>query len=252
MAKQHAMDVFGVPIDDYTTSEFISRLEELVDRPEQALVCPVNADILNQCYTNLWLRSFIASADMVQAESAGILLAAKLKGVAFSGKITSNEVIYDLAEAWEGKHFSIYFLGGPEGQAEAASVKLKQRFPGFKIAGFHRGHLNAAETDAVIAEINDLRPSILMVGFGCPAQEVWLGEHRSSLNVPLVWPIGNITSFIAGTVKTAPMWMKRNGLEWLYRLYLEPRRMWRRYVLGNPLFVFRVLWSDAFQKFLKK
>lgn len=248
MSKRHAVTILGVPIDEYTTSEFIAHLEQLIEQPEQALVCPVNADMLNQSFTNNWLRSFISSADIVQAESSGVLLGAKLKGKSLAYKITSNEVVYALAKAWEDKDYSIYLLGGPEGQAEVAAAKLHELYPNFNIVGCHRGHLNETETTEVIQLINTAKPSILMVGFGCPIQEEWIAKHRSSLNVPLLWPIGNLTSFVSGNVKTAPQWMKDFGLEWLYRFYQEPRRMWRRYIIGNPLFVFRVLWHDRWKQ----
>lgn len=248
MSTRHAVTIFGVPIDDYTTDEFIERLEQLIQMPEQALVCPVNADILNQCYSNARLRSFISAADLIQAESAGILTAAKIKGVTLSGKITSNEFIYDLAIAWAEKPFSIYFLGGPAGQAGLAAKKLTTQYPGFKVAGYHQGHLSDADSLEVIKIINKARPSVLMVGFGCPEQERWVEKHRVDLKVPLLWPIGNLTSYVSGIASTAPLWMKHYGLEWLHRLYLEPKRMWRRYILGNPLFLFRVLLERLIKK----
>lgn len=248
MAKKHAVTILGVPIDEYTTSEFIEHLEQLVKQPEQALVCPVNVDMLNQAFSNQMLHSFISEADMIQAESSGILLGAKLQGKSLSCKITSNEIIYTLAESWENKDFSIYLLGGPKGQAEKAVAKLHKQFPNFNIVGYHRGHLSEIETAEVIELINIAKPSILMVGFGCPIQEEWIAKYRSSLNVPLLWPIGNLTSYVSGNVKTAPRWMKNLGFEWLYRLYQEPHRMWKRYIIGNPLFVFRVLWYDRWKR----
>jgi len=244
MSKKHAVKIFGVPIDEYTTSEFIEQLEYLIKQPEQALVCPVNVDMLNQTISNEWLRTFISSADIIQAESSGVLLGARLLGRPLVQKITSNEIIYTLAKRWEDKEFSIYLLGGPEGQAKLAATKLHEQYPNFKIVGYHRGHLNEIESNEVIRKINEASPSILMVGFGCPIQEEWTDKYRASLNVPLLWPIGNLTSFVSGTVSTAPKWMKRYGFEWLYRLGQEPQRMWKRYIIGNPLFVFRVIWYD--------
>lgn len=245
MSKRHAATLLGVPIDEYNTFEFIERLEQLIKQPEQAIICPVNADMLNQCYTNDWLRSFISGADIIQAESSGILFGAKLTGQVLSSKITSNEFIYSLAEAWENKNYSIYFLGGPVGQAESAAEKLHKKYPNFKIVGCHRGHLTDMETVEVIQSINALKPSVLMVGFGCPIQEEWIAKYKSSLNVSVLWPIGNLTSYISGKVKTAPQWMKDFGLEWLYRLCQEPYRMWKRYIVGNPLFIIRILWHDV-------
>ncbi len=249
MSERHAIDIFGVPIDDYTPAEFVSQLEVLIERKGQGLVCPVNIDMLNQCYKNKWLHSFISNADLIQAESSGVLLGAKLKGKPLSGKVVSNEIIYKLAKRWESKPYSIYFLGGPEGQSEAAKAKLQVKYPDFKIVGGHRGHLTVKESEQVIKEINSAKPDILMVGFGCPAQEEWIDKYRSKLSVPLIWAIGNITSYVAGTVSTAPQWMKNFGLEWLHRFLLEPKRMWKRYLIGNPLFIFRVLWGKVRDRF---
>lgn len=234
------MSLFGVPMEDMTVDEFLERIEQLIDRPEPALVSPINADQLNHCYERRWLRDFIAGADLIHVDGAGVQLGLRLKGQHLRHKLSTNEIIYDLARRWEHSDYSIYFLGGPEGQAERAAQYLWRRFPKLNIIGWHHGYFPERDAASLIEQINALNPSVLFVGFGCPLQEWWIRQHRERIRVPLVWPVGNLTSYL-GNVPTAPLWMKRNGLEWVHRLALEPKRLWRRYLVGNPKFVWRVI-----------
>ena len=127
--------------------------------------------------------------------------------------------------------------------AARAAEELQAQYPGLKIAGTHHGHYDhdGPENDQVLAEIDALHPAIVLVGFGTPLQEKWIGRNSSGLDTPVVWAVGALVDFVTGKTPRAPRWMLEHGLEWLYRLWVEPRRLWRRYVLGNPLFIWRVL-----------
>ena len=119
---------------------------------------------------------------------------------------------------------------------------LLKRHHGLTISGFHHGHFahEGKENDTVIEKINTCLPDILLVGLGTPVQEQWIDRNQSKLAAPVVWAVGAVMDFIAGAVPRAPRWMREHGLEWLFRLWLEPGRMWKRYILGNPLFILRV------------
>ena len=126
--------------------------------------------------------------------------------------------------------------------AEAAAENVRRLYPAARIAGTHHGYFaNADEERRTIDEINAANPDLLLVAFGVPAQEKWIDAHRKELHCGAALAVGGLLDFVSGRIPRAPLWMRRAGIEWIYRLYQEPVRLFRRYVLGNPLFLFRVL-----------
>ena len=237
------VDLLGIPIDDLRRDEFAEAMEELVRRPGMAVMAPINVDTMNKTQTDRRLREFLLRADLVYADGAGIVLGAWLQGKLLPGRLTAADLIEDVCERWSDGRHSFYFLGGLPGVAEKAAEVLRSRYPGVRIVGTHRGHLDTeAEERAALADVANKRPDVLCVGFGTPLQERFIERYSVELrNVPVVWPVGAMTTYIAGVVPRAPVLMQETGLEWLFRLSLEPKRMWRRYVIGNPAFVARVV-----------
>ncbi len=135
----------------------------------------------------------------------------------------------------------MFFLGAAAGVAERASEVLKQRFGDLVVAGARDGFFGPDESSAVAAEIAASGAAVVMVAMGNPLQERWLEEHLATTGARLGVGVGAFFDFTAGRVARAPAWMNRFGIEWIYRLVQEPQRMWRRYVLGNPRFLWRVM-----------
>ena len=176
-------------------------------------------------------------------DGEGVRLAARLLGHHLSQRMTGADWIYDLCAVCQAQGFSLYFLGGGQGIAAQAAQKLHQQYPRLQVVGAHHGYFDhvGSENDRVVVQINALSPDILLVGFGTPAQEKWIGRNAERLNVPVLWAVGALVDFVAGEVPRAPRWMLDHGLEWLFRFLVEPRRMFGRYLIGNPLFILRVL-----------
>lgn len=238
------VEVLGVPVDGLSRARFGEAVEELIARPETTILAPVNVDILNQTVGNEPLRTFLQRADVVYADGAGVVLGARLSGGTLPGRLTAADLVHDLCERWRDGRHSLYLLGGPPGIGGRAADALRAAHPGARIVGTWPGHLSPEQERAALADIAAQRPDVLCVGFGTPLQEDFIERHAAALaHVPLIWPVGAMTTYIAGAVPRAPTWMRDGGLEWLYRLSLEPRRLFRRYVIGNPLFVARVLAS---------
>jgi N-acetylglucosaminyldiphosphoundecaprenol N-acetyl-beta-D-mannosaminyltransferase len=139
----------------------------------------------------------------------------------------------------------LYILGAKPGVAEKARDFFLNKYPGLYIVGIHHGYFNKGinnlENNIVVQDINEKKPDILIVGFGMPMQEYWISENWGQMNVPVVLPVGALIDYMARVVPRAPRWMTDHGLEWLGRLIIEPRRLWKRYLLGNPIFLWRVL-----------
>jgi N-acetylglucosaminyldiphosphoundecaprenol N-acetyl-beta-D-mannosaminyltransferase len=140
---------------------------------------------------------------------------------------------------------SLFLIGSRTGVAESAAVRLQERYPRLNIVGCAHGFFDktpgSAENERVVEQINALRPNILLVGFGMPLQEGWLVNNWNQLDVDVGLTVGALFDYLSGELTRAPRWMTNNGLEWLGRLIVEPRRLWQRYLVGNPKFLYRVL-----------
>jgi N-acetylglucosaminyldiphosphoundecaprenol N-acetyl-beta-D-mannosaminyltransferase len=136
----------------------------------------------------------------------------------------------------------VFILAGGEGVADRAAQRLRSRYPGIGIVGTHHGYVSgkAASAEAV-ALINAASPDIVLVGMGTPIQEYWIQENRAAIRAPVVWAVGALFDFVAEIQPRGPRWMLDSGFEWLFRLVSDPKRLWRRYLIGNPLFISRVL-----------
>ena len=153
--------------------------------------------------------------------------------------------MWKLAEFSVENGHSIFFLGAKPGVAEKASEKLRFRYPDLMISGIHHGYFNkdenSLENRRVIRAINESQPDILLVAFGMPLQEKWLMANWDKVHAHVALTGGAVFDYISGSLQRGPRWMTDHGLEWLARLLIEPRRLWKRYLIGNPLFIYRVL-----------
>lgn len=234
--------VLGVPIDDLNLVQTLERLDEFIQigraTGKNHQVATVNLDFLAKAKSDPELRHLLQEADMSIADGMPIVWAARALGVSFEERVAGSDLIPLLAERAAQKDYSIYLLGAGTGIAQKAADVLQEKHPNLRIVGVHSPpYSSVLEMDsAILADIRAAKPDILLVAFGNPKQEKWIGMHRHALGVPVMVGVGATLDFIAGYRDRAPHWMRGVGLEWLYRLLKEPRRLWRRYVVD--LFVF--------------
>jgi N-acetylglucosaminyldiphosphoundecaprenol N-acetyl-beta-D-mannosaminyltransferase len=239
------VEVLGVEVDPLTEEELESEVARLARSDGISLVLNANARCLNLCYVDPELRSFFDGAEVVFCDGAGVVLAAKMLGRRLPARITYADWLSSLCALAVREGLSLFFLGSRPGVADEAARRLRERFPGLKVAGTHHGHfdhrLGSAENEAVLHRIESAAPDLLLVGFGMPLQERWLMENRRRLNVRVALTCGAAFDYASGRLRRGPRLLTQSGFEWLARLLVEPRRLWRRYLLGNPLFLYRVL-----------
>jgi N-acetylglucosaminyldiphosphoundecaprenol N-acetyl-beta-D-mannosaminyltransferase len=237
--------VLGVPVDALLVSELQARLLSYIREGKHALVLHVNANAINLAWRQPWLRDFFNSADVVFCDGVGVRLAARILGHHLPPRITYADWMWQLAAFSEREELSLFFLGSRPGIADKASACLRRRFPRLRVVGTHHGYFDKTpdcrENEAVVERINTVKPDILLVGFGMPVQERWLLENWDRADARVALSGGAVFDYVSATTRRAPHWMTENGLEWLGRLLIEPRRLWWRYIVGNPLFVARVL-----------
>jgi N-acetylglucosaminyldiphosphoundecaprenol N-acetyl-beta-D-mannosaminyltransferase len=239
------VNVLGVGVDPLTVEELNAEIGRLVRERKRALVLNVNAHCLNLCYEDSRLRDFLNGAEIVFCDGAGVMLAARILGGRIPARITYADWAWQLAAFAAAEGFSLFFLGARAGVAQAAAQRLKERHPGLRIAGVRHGYFDHAagspQNEAIVEEINAAAPDILLVGLGMPLQERWLMQNAHRLDAGATLTGGAVFDYVSGRLGRGPRLLIRNGFEWLARLLAEPRRLWRRYLVGNPIFLLRVL-----------
>jgi len=238
-----ALAILGARLNPVSVDDVHGYISDVVARNEKALVLNLNVHCVNLCQKHRWLKDFINQAQMVFCDGDGIRWAARLLGHRAPPKITYDRWIWQLAQFADQKGYSVFFLGGKPGIADAAADRIKTQFPGLQVVGTQHGYFQkeGADNDRVIAVINRSKPDILILGFGMPIQEQWLRENWRAVDAHVFLTGGAVFDYVSGKAKRAPSWMIRFNLEWLFRLIQEPVRLCKRYVWGNPYFMFRVL-----------
>ena len=233
-------------IDAVTFDEALDRLVELADDPSGAAqVVTPNAQHIVLLESDPYLRKIYSDAALVVPDGISLVYAAWLLGTPLKERVTGVDVLQGLCARASERGLRVFFLGGRRGAAEEAAARLKAVHPKLKVAGTscppYGFHLREAGLNEVSREILAARPDILFVALGAPKQEHWIYEHGSKLGVPLSIGIGGSFEMISGMTRRAPRWIQAAGFEWLFRLALEPRRLWMRYLIGNVQFVGIVL-----------
>jgi N-acetylglucosaminyldiphosphoundecaprenol N-acetyl-beta-D-mannosaminyltransferase len=239
------VQILGVPVHPITVEDLHKQLGTMIETGGHELVLHVNVHGLNLAHRHSWLRDFLASARIVFCDGAGVILGARLLGKTIPSRITYADWMWELAEYTSARGYKLYFLGGREGVAERAAARLRDRFPAFTVVGHHHGYFDrtagSSDNEAVLAAINAARPDIILVAFGMPLQERWLLENWDRIEAHVALTAGAAFDYVSGDLRRAPPWMRKTGMEWLGRLVIEPRRLAGRYILGNPLFLARVM-----------
>jgi exopolysaccharide biosynthesis WecB/TagA/CpsF family protein len=235
------IDVLGVPLARLTAGAALDEVERLHDASAPGLVAHANAYTLNSAVGDPTYGDVLRRADLVLNDGKGVMVAARLLGTRFPADLNGNFFTPLLLRRAAQRGWSVFFLGAKPGVAGRAAEILGAEIPELRVVGVRDGYWPTAESDAVAAAIRDTGAELLLVALGNPAQERWLDAHLGKTGARVGVGVGAFFDFQTGTVPRAPAWMNRIGLEWVHRLALEPRRMWRRYIVGNPLFLVRVL-----------
>ncbi len=239
-----ALDFFDIPIVNTDMHEAVDWIATRSEDKEKSLLCFVNPDCLNIAYKDESYKKLLQGAARVLPDGIGIHIGCRVLGVSLAANVNGSDLFPPLCERAVRDGLSLFLLGARPGVAQAAADNMCDRFPGLEIAGTHHGYFTDEEGDGVIQKINESGADILLVAMGAPRQEKWLDHHHEVLEPAVRMGVGGQFDFYSGRIPRAPMWMREIGLEWVWRLLQEPGRMWRRYVIGNPLFLYRV-WRQA-------
>lgn len=241
------VEIDGIPVDNLTLQDTVTRILSFLETSKARLVSFVNADCINQAARNAEYGRALRSSDLVLGDGVGVRLFSRLVGEPLRENVNGTDLFPRLCEALEGATHSVYLLGGQPGVTGAVCTWIQSRYPRCRVAGFYHGYFSQDEEADVIRDIARSKASLLLVGFGAPRQEIWLRDHLAATGAQVGIGVGGLFDFFSGRIPRAPMWMREAGIEWVYRLSREPRRLFWRYGPGNVVFIARALWA-AFRK----
>ena len=240
------VDILGVPVDSVTMEEAVGRVTSFIAEEGVHTVYTPNAEIMMAAQRDAKLKDILKSADLLVADGAGVVLASRLLGRSVPEKVSGVDLLMQCFKALSIKHSRFYLLGSRKGVAEAAAQNMERDYPGIEIAGCMDGYFSEAEEEEIINRINASNTDILLVALGAPRQEKWIDKNKGRLNAKVCIGVGGSLDILSGKTELAPAFFRRNGLEWLFRLYKEPRRA--RRMLDLPRFVIRVIWTRILGK----
>jgi len=237
------VNVLGCPITKLDLEGFATRIEDFIRSGRPHYIAVVNAAKLVKMRTDKDLEQSVLAADLIGADGVPVVWVSRLIGNPLPGRVNGTDLMYELLKRANEKRYRIFFFGATNDVLQRVLKVVRQDYPGAQIAGSQHGYYTPAEEPKVVKKIRKARPDILFIAFGTPKKELWVKQYLSSMEVPLVHGVGGSFDVLAGVIPRAPLWMQRNGLEWLFRLLQEPRRMWSRYLVTNTMFVMLVLWQ---------
>lgn len=233
--------LFGLPLVNQTLAATAAAIVDRAVNRQSSNIQFINAHCINNLRNDAEYARALSQADTLLPDGSGLSLAAKLAGVSVAANLNGTDLFPLLCAEAAAKGVAIFMLGGKPGIAEAAGVAMREATPGLRIAGVHHGYFDPSDEDEIIDMINASGASILLVGFGVPRQEIWLAKNKARLELPVVLGVGGLFDYYSGRIPRAPLILRQTGLEWIWRFAQEPRRLARRYTIGNMSFVARAI-----------
>jgi len=236
-------NILGVGISAVNMEMVLEVLDGWLRRREQHYLIAAPAHCLVDCQKDETLRSIYNSASLVTPDGMPLVWILKMKGFRQVDRVYGPDLMLAVCERGLSKGYRHYLYGGTPEVVERLGSRLQERFPGIQIVGTHAPPFPYTEEDddMVIGNIKTARPDIVWCGLGAAKEEFWTSQHIGKVVAPVLIGVGAAFDFHSGTKPQAPRWMQRAGLEWAFRLAHEPRRLWRRYLIGNPVFLWLIL-----------
>jgi N-acetylglucosaminyldiphosphoundecaprenol N-acetyl-beta-D-mannosaminyltransferase len=238
------VNVLGVGVDPVNPDRALATIDQWITRQGRSYVCVSGIHGVMESYRDESLRAIHNAAGMVVPDGMPLVWLSWLHGFGGAQRVYGPDLLLTCCGRSLATGYRHYFYGGAPGVPERLIERLQARFAGLQVVGSHSPPfrpLTPEEDRQLVSRINAVQPDIVWVGLSTPKQERWMWEHRSRLQAPVLIGVGAAFDFHAGLKRQAPRWMQRSGLEWMFRLLTEPRRLWRRYLRNNPHFLWLIL-----------
>jgi N-acetylglucosaminyldiphosphoundecaprenol N-acetyl-beta-D-mannosaminyltransferase len=238
------VDVLGVHVSAITMSMAVEEVARWIQDGEQHYVCVTGVHGVMESQADPSLRDIHNNSGLTTPDGMPMVWSGRYAGAKYMERVYGPDLMLELCARAAERGWSSYFYGGKEGVPELLAERLTDRFPGFRVAGTYSPPfrpLTAEEDRELVERVNSAAPDLIWVGLSTPKQERWMAAHIGRLQAPALLGVGAAFDIHAGLLPQAPPWIQRVGLEWLYRLLREPRRLWRRYLHNNPRFIAAVM-----------
>lgn len=239
------IDILGSKINSTNMKEVLSNIGKFIESNSSTnYICVSNVHTVVTGMNDADYRNVTNSAFMAIPDGMPLSWVGRHRGCENMSKCSGPDVMEKLFELSEKTGYTHYFYGGSQETLDKLSEKLKIKYPKLNVVGMYSPpfrELTKSEDEDIVNKINELKPDVIWVGLGAPKQEKWMYKHVESIKSSIMLGVGAAFNFHAGTVKRAPLWMQNHGLEWFYRLVKEPRRLWRRYLVTNTLFIISLI-----------
>lgn len=245
--------IFNVKLSSLNYQEICRQIDIWIKNKQKKYICVAAVHLVMECQDDEKLRQGVNQAGIVTTDGMPLVWFSKIHGQK-SERIYGPELMLKICRLAEKRSYRLYFLGGSKGQSLYLKQKLTKKFPQIKIVGYKDTpfkKITKKDNKGIIKDINNKKAQIVFVGIGCPVQEQWMFDNSKFVNANVLIGVGAAFDFICGYKKQAPKWMQKNGLEWLFRLFQEPRRLFYRYTILNTRFTFIAV-KEIFMFFLKK
>lgn len=247
----HRIELLGVPMDVASMKETVTTISEKIRSGKFTQHVVVNVAKLIHMQRDSELSASVKSCDLINIDGMGVVWGARFLGHHIPERVAGIDLFYALLGMSSECNFPVYFLGAEEQVVSEAVTKLKSRFPGLKVAGWHHGYFWDQE-EAVVEKIRQSGARLLFVAITSPRKENFIHRWRDALGVDFVMGVGGTFDVVAGKVQRAPKWVQHAGFEWLFRLLQEPGRMWRRYLYTNSAFAWLLLREKFRGRYLRR
>lgn len=229
--------IINTYVDVLSMKETIYKVEEIIKRgiPTQHVV--INAFKVNLMEEDSRLREIVNSCPLINADGASIIWAAKKMGIPLQERVTGCDLFQELIKVAAEKGYKIYLFGAKEDVVKKVKRIFEEKFPTLQIVGYRNGYFTEEDEPEIVRDMAGSGADMMFVAFSSPRKEYWVNKYLNQLKIPFVMGVGGSFDIVAGITERAPVWMQRRGLEWFYRFVQEPRRMWRRYIIGNVKFI---------------
>lgn len=237
-------DILGVMMSAINMNDALKVVERLIAERRKGYVCVSPVSTILECYENEKIRDIVNQAALVTPDGMPSVWIGKRKGFQNMGRVYGPDLMKAVCNLSQVKGYRNFFYGATPEVLERLKTNLLVQFPKLNICGVCSPPFRALsdeEDRQLVEQINRAQADIVWVGLGSPKQDIWMAQHKDRLSAYVLCGVGAAFDFISGTKKQAPYWMQRCGLEWLFRLCTEPRRLWRRYLIGNTKFIYLLI-----------
>ena len=238
------VDILGVGVSAIDMGMAVDEIGRWIDESERSYVCVTGVHGVMESQRDPELKAIHNGSGLTTPDGMPLVWLGRHAGAGHMRRVYGPDLMLALCEVAAARGWTSYFYGGKDGTAEILAARLQARFPGLQVVGTYAPPfrpLTSQEDDEVVEVINAARPDLVWVGLSTPKQERWMAAHRARLTAPALLGVGAAFDIHAGQLRQAPPWMQRRGLEWLYRLYREPARLWRRYGSMIPRFIVAIV-----------